>query len=478
MRIPELLLILITAGVILTLTVSGTRTTSAAKAGGWLVLVVALSQLALEGYRWQIVPAYAGALLTSFLLLSPTIRRVNRLVKVALVAATACVATGAILALVYPVFRLPMPTGPYRIGTLTYHLVDKRRAEVFSGTLGAHREVMIQAWYPVDRGASGVAEAYRDPSTTTWKSAYLELVKTHVLRDVATARGSAPYPIIIFTPSWHGLRNQSMSLVEDLVSHGFVVVGVDHPYGSGITVFPDGGKILARPDQFIDTSSESTLRDTTLIAEQQVQIRAADLVFVLNALEDLNKRGRLRTLTDRLDFSRVGLLGYSFGGAVAAQACWMDPRFLAALDLDGALFGEAARSGIKQPLFVISDSAPPPSKAETLSMRPARQRWARFLSDQDHLLSKNLETHGGYLAEIDGIAHSNFSDGALSSPVRWLTGNGKIDRYRAITIIRQYALAFFELSLKGVREPLLAAPSASYPEVKLRVYPAPHTNPL
>jgi predicted dienelactone hydrolase len=476
MRILELLLIVVTAGGIFALAIFGVRVASAVIAIGCLVSVVALSQFAIEGYRWQIAPAYAGALLTSCLLLSPRIRRVKRRIAVGSVAAIACLVTGAILALVYPVFRLPMPTGPYRIGTLTYHLIDQRRIELFAVTPGAHREVMIQVWFPADRGASGVVERYRDPAITTWETAYLELVKTHAVRDVDIAKSNSTFPVVLFTPSWHGLRNQDMFVVENLVSHGFVIVGVDHPYGSGVTAFPDGRRILAPPDKFIDTSSESTLRDTKQIAEEQVRIRATDLVFVLDSLESLNKKGGLGLLTGRLDFSRVGVLGYSFGGAVAAEACWMDPRFLAALDLDGALFGEAAQKGIKQPFLMMTDSAAPPSRAQLMSLRPGQRRWARFLNDQDYLLSKTLATHGGYLAEIDGIAHGNFSDEALFSPVRWLTGSGRIDRYSAITIVREYSLAFFELSLRGVRQPLLEGPSANFSDVKLSIYDAPHAD--
>jgi len=470
MRILELVLIIANAGaVLLALMIRDRRPDAMVKALACLVVLAAVLQLTVEGYRWQMVPAYLSTLMITAELFGVTAGwfwPISAGVLGGLAASTA-------LALVYPVFRLPTPTGPYHIGTVSRELVDKERLEVLGGRPGANREVMIQLWYPTAPGSIGKVERYRDPVTTSWQTAYLTLVKTHAVCDAPVAHHGGPYPVIIFTPSWHGLRNQEMALVENLVNHGYVVIGVDHPYGSGVTVFPDGRRIYARPDRFIDTSSEETLRATTLIAEQQVRIRAADLVFVLDSLESLSRAGKLGALSEHLDFNRVGLLGYSFGGAVAAEACRMDPRFGSALDLDGALFGDAEREGIKQPFFVITDNDTPPTAAQLSSLRPTLRRWMQFITDQDHLLLKNLETHGGYAATIDGVAHSNFSDAALSSPVRWLTGAGAIKPYRAFTIIREYSLAFFDQSLKGIGQPLLMGSSARFPEVKLEIYAAP-----
>jgi hypothetical protein len=50
----------------------------------------------------------------------------------------------------------PPPTGPYEIGTLTYHWVDTQRGEVFSPDAHARRELMVQIWYPGE-GGPGIA---------------------------------------------------------------------------------------------------------------------------------------------------------------------------------------------------------------------------------------------------------------------------------------------------------------------------------
>ncbi len=436
-----------------------------------IAVILGVLQVLVEGYRWQMLPAYAGVCGVLLLDLA-RFRRAGRPARLVAWPILACFSAALLLGIVYPVFRLPVPDGPYRIGTASYHLIDQNRAEPFSPKPGARREVMMQVWYPADPGAAGKAELYRSRAETTWESSYLTLVRTHALAGVAVAKAQPRYPVVIFDPSWHGVSNQSLFQVEELASHGFIVAGVDHPYSSGVTVFPDGRVIRARPAKFLDTSSEETLRETDRIAEEEVQLRAADLRFVLDSLVKLNEKDGQGFLTGRMDLNRTGILGYSFGGAVAAQACWMDHRFKAALDLDGMLFGESAREGIEQPFLVMSDSSGPPSAAELASPRLPRRRWAEIVAKQVEMIGRDLTNHGGYTVDIRGVSHGNFSDDALFSPLGRLAGGGSINNRRAMTIINAYTLAFFEEYLNGRPEPLLDEAARRYPEVSVAAFGA------
>ena len=44
----------------------------------------------------------------------------------------------------HPAFVFPPPSGPYGIGTVTYHWVDTERREVFSSRPDDRRELMVQ----------------------------------------------------------------------------------------------------------------------------------------------------------------------------------------------------------------------------------------------------------------------------------------------------------------------------------------------
>lgn len=77
----------------------------------------------------------------------------NRLLRLGFVLAVGSgvlgLATFIAFLIVLPVFRFPAPGGPHAIGTLTYHLVDPNRAEIFStDASSSRRELMVQIWYP------------------------------------------------------------------------------------------------------------------------------------------------------------------------------------------------------------------------------------------------------------------------------------------------------------------------------------------
>ncbi len=111
-------------------------------------LVMAVVQVSLERYRWQMVPAYA---LTGVLLLAWLWQRLGPHQPVHWVLVGGTVAIGVlgllvstVLPVILPAFSFPLPTGPYAIGTLTYHWVDAGRPELFTPEQDDLREVMVQ----------------------------------------------------------------------------------------------------------------------------------------------------------------------------------------------------------------------------------------------------------------------------------------------------------------------------------------------
>ena len=51
---------------------------------------------------------------------------------------------------ILPFHPFPEPTGPYRVGTVTYAWEDTTRPETYSDDPNDHRELPVQVWYPVD----------------------------------------------------------------------------------------------------------------------------------------------------------------------------------------------------------------------------------------------------------------------------------------------------------------------------------------
>jgi predicted dienelactone hydrolase len=119
-----------------------------------IALLLAIAQVLIEGPRWQMLPAYALAGLFFLIWLLQNIapgdgiaghRWINQL---AIGLGVLGLAASTALPIMLPVFRFPHPTGPYQIGTLTYHWVDAARPEVFTADPNARRELMVQVWYP------------------------------------------------------------------------------------------------------------------------------------------------------------------------------------------------------------------------------------------------------------------------------------------------------------------------------------------
>src|SRR5271169_5626406 len=94
---------------------------------------VCAAQLTLERFRWQMIPAYIVVAVT--LICVPLVFRLkpaNIFLRVTSAASLAALFLAAYWSYAYPVFQLPEPTGPYSIGTISYHLVDATRREELS----------------------------------------------------------------------------------------------------------------------------------------------------------------------------------------------------------------------------------------------------------------------------------------------------------------------------------------------------------
>ena len=63
------------------------------------------------------------------------------------------------LPLLFPIITLPEPTGKYTVGTKAFHLIDTNRKETTVPNNHGNRELMIQVYYPAEKGA-GKPSAY------------------------------------------------------------------------------------------------------------------------------------------------------------------------------------------------------------------------------------------------------------------------------------------------------------------------------
>jgi predicted dienelactone hydrolase len=245
------------------------------------------------------------------------------------------------LAYALPVFTLPKPTGSYAVGTRYFDLVDASRTDPFVDKSPRKRELMVKVCYPAKDDDSKLFSRYFHNSPKllrAWAAFYhvpsfmfshLRLVKTHSKESLELSEQQSSYPVVLFSHGAGTTMEIETSQSEDLASHGYIVVDIDHTYVSAATAFPD---------RIVMAQEATTNFDTPEPAAPITQIMADDDKFVIEKLDELNKGNLDPGFTGKLNLDEIGVIGHSVGGAVAYNMAINDSRVKAAIDLDGTVY--------------------------------------------------------------------------------------------------------------------------------------------
>lgn len=238
-------------------------------------------------------------------------------------------------------FRTTTPTGPHCIGAADYLLADDTRDETLTEAPGDRRSLQVRVLYPASVRQAAERMPYAGEEVyagVDWWPASVR-PQGHAWREAPPAIGR-PAPVLLFSPGLGVNAQLYAGLTEDLASHGYVVVTINHPYVSGPTPLPDG-----RIVRYEEKEGEEWIDDEAAQAADWARSTARLAVTVADegtVLDWLARRNATRgdMLEGRLDMARVGAFGHSFGGATAMQVQRTDPRVKAAVDLDGTVYGD------------------------------------------------------------------------------------------------------------------------------------------
>ncbi|MEV4290699.1 alpha/beta hydrolase [Nonomuraea bangladeshensis] len=335
---------------------------------------------------------------------------------------------------------LPAPTGAHRVGTTALYLKDASRPDPWNLDADA-RELKVTLWYPTEQ-RDGRRAAYMTPkeSELTLRGLgvagvpddTLSRTRTNAVADAAPTGGKRP--LVVLSPGFTKPMSTLTSLAEDLASRGYVVAGIDHTYENHATTLP-GGRVA----ECLACDSDSDPG----FGAGLVAVRAADVSFVLDQLPAKWDGA------DRIDRSRVAMVGQSIGGAGALATMVKDSRVRAGIDMDGTTYARIPKSGFSRPFLFLGSPQHVPGGRDTSWERDWKllTGWKRWLV-------------------LAGAEHQSFTDGPLLSGALGVTpASGVLPAARAAELTRTYVAAFLDRHLKGERQPLLDQPSARYPEV-------------
>jgi dienelactone hydrolase len=295
---------------------------------------------------------------------------------------------------------------------------------------------MVSFWYPAVASPGAFPSAYMDGKLAEDPGCMCEsgnvdprIVRRLVAHAVPQAHmvpGDQRFPVILYSHGYHGHRKLNTHAVEELASHGFIVVAPDHRDCVG-TVFPDGRYLreIEDAEPTFPSLIPDRIKDTQVVLDELARINATDPL-----------------LAGRLDLKRIGAFGMSLGVADTAEVSRIDDRLKCAALLDGLVdfssHPDLAKSGLQKPFLIMNSPT------------------ANMDGESSILFRKAI--HDAVWLYIEGANHLTFVDAP------WVV-QPTIQSRRAAAAFTGCLLSFFEKYLKDQDDHLLDDPSLAYPEV-------------
>ncbi|MFZ0275447.1 MAG: hypothetical protein WA899_17370 [Candidatus Sulfotelmatobacter sp.] len=398
--------------------------------------------------------------------------------------------------------RLPAPKGKYAVARIGYDWVDRSRPEPLSKVPNAHREIMVYVWYPAERGRKSKAAEYlpgvqtiaksseggsmKDFWGDNWDLVVSGRIETDTSETSPIAEGKELFPLIVFSPGLGDPSTAYTALIEEVVSHGYIVASIEPTYEVPAVAFPDG--------RVIPSSEAATGRNLPVIPGEprekwlqrlhavdapHLDKWAADVRFAIDQITSLNVAGNnAAPFSGRVDLNNIAAWGHSFGGRAAPRACQVDQRIKGCLNADGLgrdgpIFAYEGASLPSQPFLWMEVFHEPPTDAQLAPYKMTRKDWDKNHQTQLAVDEQELRAcpGGSYHVSIDlpGIEHSSFTDVPLIESEK----KEDIDNaVRSLSVIEDYTIAFLDRYLKQGKSELLDATTVRPAGVVLETFPS------
>ncbi len=410
-----------------------------------VVLVLLVTHFVFDLVRWQLYPLYVGIILLFVFIIVENYKDVFipkwiRRISMTIISIMYVFSLFSVYA--FPIYEIPTPSGEYSIGTQKFVIEDTNRLELYSDE--EYRRFMVQVWYP--------AETVDGYEQAPWLEGGLPLSKAlardnylpsfalnHSVHVVSNSFFNAPisevednYPVVVVSHGWRGFRTLHTDFIEELASHGYVVVSIDHTYGSVATVFSENDVSYLNLDAL---PSRENNDDFLVDANLLVNTYSGDIVDTLNWIEEINLDNS-SDFYNKLDTSNIGLIGHSTGGGASVQTVLNDNRVSSVLGLD-AWVEPIGISDLETGLTIPS-----------LFLRS--ETWETGENNEYLYTLIEESTTPSNLYQIDGTTHYDFAMVYMYSPLtKYIGFTGSVESDKLVLLLKSTIVDFFDETLNG-----------------------------
>lgn len=330
--------------------------------------------------------------------------------------------------------KMPETTGEYGVGTAYLQFKDNEREGVLTKNKSEKRELSVQVWYPTDKNSEECRAAYVNymikdfcVSNKMIKKSKIESIVTNSQMNMQVTAEDKKFPVVIFS---HGLGIENIfyqGIIEEIVSHGYIVYSVSHTYFAGVTSFYDGEDIANKFRVKSFFNFDATTEEGRAEIENNAYIVVDDIKFIAKKIKELNE-DKEYMLAGKMDSENIGIYGHSYGGYAAVVSSEMISECKASIDIDGAIFKNISK--FTKPLFIIRANS---EIAKKYGENSIEENW------------KNVEKNG-YMTEIKNVMHLDFTDFKY---IGIKSIYGEVNPKELFYYTNKIIVGYFDIYLKG-----------------------------
>jgi dienelactone hydrolase len=412
-----------------------------------LIVVVSVLNLVFSGLKWQLWLLYVAIDTIIIFGYFIKIREVNikkRILKLVTIVSSIFIVLSGLFVFSFPKYKMPEVSGDYLIGTKTF-IVEDDRPEIYTDDPNDTRRIKLQIWYPAETVEGYVQVPWLLDGITVSKAlskdfGFPAFALNQTAKVISNSYLDAPisdvqdnYPIVIISHGWRGFRNLHTDFAEELASSGYIVVSIDHTYGSVATVFEEDDVAYLNLDALPSRDSTPDFLD---YANRLVSTYGEDVISTIDYLEVLNSDSELSIFKRKLDLTKIGVIGHSTGGGGDVYAALKDDRITALIGLDAwveSIDSEDINAGLNIPsLFLRSE------------------QWETGENNDNLYALVDSSEATSYIYQIDGTTHFDFSMVYMFSSLTKLVGfSGSVNSNDLNLILEEVIYDFFDENLRG-----------------------------